>query len=244
MKNPVLTIMVSAMLITASGSVVSAANFSDTSGHWAEETIEKWVDRGLVSGYPDGTFLPDNPVTRAEFVKIITTAFDLENTNENKLLSNPYDDVDEDSWYWEYLRCADIYVPCYPLPVEYDNNKPYEENNRSGSKGFLPDTPVLRVHAAEALSEIKIVREDLTVEIPDIYKIKEDLLARFRDTEYDNLYAGLWGIPNNVQRMFKYTWLASELGIMQGNYEGVFDPYGHLTRAELVTITDRMISDR
>ena len=41
-------------------------NFSDINGHWAESTINKWKDKGIIAGYADGTFKPDNPVTRAE----------------------------------------------------------------------------------------------------------------------------------------------------------------------------------
>lgn len=38
---------------------------SDIQGHWAEQTISKWVDSGYINGYPDGTFRPDNSITRA-----------------------------------------------------------------------------------------------------------------------------------------------------------------------------------
>ncbi len=46
----------------------SAASFSDvTSGHWAYAAVEGLVDQFLAAGYPDGTFRPDEDVTRAEF---------------------------------------------------------------------------------------------------------------------------------------------------------------------------------
>ncbi|MBL8062647.1 MAG: S-layer homology domain-containing protein [Anaerolineales bacterium] len=40
--------------------------FSDVTTHWAEDFICWMKDNGLTSGYPDGTFRPDNPITRAE----------------------------------------------------------------------------------------------------------------------------------------------------------------------------------
>lgn len=49
----------------------------DIAGHWAEANINKLVDSGAIGGYPDGTFLPDNTITRAEFVSIIVKAFKL-----------------------------------------------------------------------------------------------------------------------------------------------------------------------
>ena len=42
----------------------------DITGHWAEKDIRFWLDKGLVKGYPDGSFKPDQPVTRAEICVI------------------------------------------------------------------------------------------------------------------------------------------------------------------------------
>ena len=43
----------------------------DITGHWAEEDIRWCMERGLMRGYPDGSFQPDEPVTRAELAAII-----------------------------------------------------------------------------------------------------------------------------------------------------------------------------
>lgn len=46
--------------------------FADLSqSHWAYEKIEKAVEKGLIKGYDDGTFRPDEPVTRAQFVTML-----------------------------------------------------------------------------------------------------------------------------------------------------------------------------
>jgi len=42
-------------------------NLSDIKGHWAEEDIKLVVEKGIMKGYPDGTFQPDKPLTRAEY---------------------------------------------------------------------------------------------------------------------------------------------------------------------------------
>ena len=65
-----LSIALAAMMIMASASTVSfAAGFSDLSqASWAKATIEEWAQKGLVSGYPDGTFKASNTITRAESV--------------------------------------------------------------------------------------------------------------------------------------------------------------------------------
>ena len=54
------------------------ANLTDISGHWAEDNIKALVTAGTVSGYPDGTFKPDNNITRAEFTSMLVKAFALE----------------------------------------------------------------------------------------------------------------------------------------------------------------------
>lgn len=46
----------------------------DIKGHWAEKHIQKLVDYGVVNGYPDGTFKPDNTITRAEAAAMIANA--------------------------------------------------------------------------------------------------------------------------------------------------------------------------
>ena len=48
---------------------------SDIQGHWAGSQINAWVDNGLAQGYPDGTFKPDNTISRAEFISLTNHAF-------------------------------------------------------------------------------------------------------------------------------------------------------------------------
>ena len=43
----------------------------DITGHWAEKAIRRCMERGLLRGYPDGSFQPDKPVTRAELAVIL-----------------------------------------------------------------------------------------------------------------------------------------------------------------------------
>jgi DMSO/TMAO reductase YedYZ molybdopterin-dependent catalytic subunit len=51
---------------------------TDIAGHWAENNIKRLFDLGVVTGRPDGTFKPNDNITRAEFAAILVRAFELE----------------------------------------------------------------------------------------------------------------------------------------------------------------------
>lgn len=50
----------------------SATKFSDASDNWFSKAINYVVAKGLISGYPDGTFKPNESITRAEFAQMIS----------------------------------------------------------------------------------------------------------------------------------------------------------------------------
>lgn len=61
-----------ALTLAAGLTVTNAAAFTDTEGHWAETAINKWSENyGLITGYEDGTFRPDNSITRGAFAGIL-----------------------------------------------------------------------------------------------------------------------------------------------------------------------------
>ena len=72
---------------------------TDIDGHWAEDYIDYLVGIGAISGYPDGTFRPDAPITRAEFAKVIVDAFELKGSGK------VFDDT-ADHWAKNYVAIA------------------------------------------------------------------------------------------------------------------------------------------
>ena len=63
-----------ALALAAASLVQSAAGapFSDTEGHWAQSAVEKWSgEYGVLNGYEDGSFHPDDPITRGAFAGIL-----------------------------------------------------------------------------------------------------------------------------------------------------------------------------
>ena len=73
--------------------------FSDLSGYaWAENAILKLYEKGIVSGYEDGSFKPQKEVTREEFASMIARCIGIESNAEQC-----FSDVDKDSWYAGYI---------------------------------------------------------------------------------------------------------------------------------------------
>lgn len=236
--------------------------FTDTQGHWAQESIDRVAKMGILSGYPDGTFRPGLYITRAELAKIIALAFSFppspgekERAPYSSVYEYPYtnydfpidpfetyDDLDPQAWYYPYVEKAAPYLPRYRMPVFYQSMQPYDDGKLKGH--FLPDEEAVRMHAAEALVRVEMDTQEHTLELPDIYAVQEELLRTFQDADYQELFVMHNATPaSNAVRMFKYTWLANQLGIMQGDQNGYFNPYGYVTRAEIATILDRMLTD-
>ncbi len=65
--------------VMVAGNEQKKVTLTDITGHWALEKINKLVVMGCISGYHDGTFKPDNTITRAEFATVLVKAFELEN---------------------------------------------------------------------------------------------------------------------------------------------------------------------
>ena len=64
----------------------SAERFPDTAGHWAEPYIRLAAGNGWIEGYPDGTFRPNQSITRAETVTMIDRVLERVPKDESRLL--------------------------------------------------------------------------------------------------------------------------------------------------------------
>lgn len=74
---------------------------SDIADHWAAEAIDKLVSIGAITGFPDGTYRPDNRISRAEFITVLVRALGL--TAEG----NPQEFADTaDHWAREFIAAA------------------------------------------------------------------------------------------------------------------------------------------
>ncbi|SMB87821.1 Ig-like domain (group 3) [Desulfonispora thiosulfatigenes DSM 11270] len=128
------------MILTMIPLEASAFTLSDISNHWAKNTINQWIDKNLVNGYPDGTFRPDKSITRAEFMALVNKSFGF--TNEVNI---DYVDVPKDAWYQSTVARAKAagYIGGYP------------------DASMRPENLISRQEAASIVAKIKGLNHDL-----------------------------------------------------------------------------------
>ena len=81
--------------------------FSDISGHWAREYINRAAAEGWIAGYPDGTYGPDRSITRAEVMALINEVLDRAPDADHMLDDMiHWPDNPEDAWYYEDVQEA------------------------------------------------------------------------------------------------------------------------------------------
>jgi hypothetical protein len=93
------------IIVLAAGSQVpytTQSSFSDVpNNHWALRYIEVAKEKNIISGYPDDTFRPNNPITRAEIAKMAVVAgqFTIDKSG------TPFSDI-SGNWAYEYIMTA------------------------------------------------------------------------------------------------------------------------------------------
>ncbi len=119
---------------TANYSVI----FSDVpKTYWAFSYIMEMQSRGVLNGYPNGKFYPDNTITRAEFSKIMCLAA---GKNVVAVDTTSYVDVSPYEWYARYIEAAKYYLSGYVS---------------GNTKYYYPDKKALREDIAVAMVKLK-----------------------------------------------------------------------------------------
>lgn len=128
--------------VTGNGNIVGSGNnvyFIDVpDDYWAKEQIASFAQQGIVNGYQDGSFRPQESVTREEFCKILVTAL-----GQKKLelpLEPTFSDVSEDRWSYPYVEACHNYLTGY--------------SNPNGLPTFRPEADATREDIAVALVKI------------------------------------------------------------------------------------------
>lgn len=106
-----LLLLVPSPALGASGTVVKDSNSAgqqqaaaapDYTGHWAAGDLQTWADKGLLSGYGNGVFKPDQNITRAEWVTLVNRVFNL----QTMAAANGFSDVEQGKTYYSEVMKA------------------------------------------------------------------------------------------------------------------------------------------
>ena len=106
-RGELATILTRLSVLEKTESEVTPVNFKDLAGHWAAANVRTAAANGWVTGYPDGTFRPDQYVTRAEAVTMVNRML---GRNPEVLTvttgMNTFSDNDPAEWYYIQIQEA------------------------------------------------------------------------------------------------------------------------------------------
>lgn len=173
MKKITILLALSLLFILTS-SLSFAVSFKDVSSdHWAYEVINEMNQKKILSGYPDGSFRPENSITRAEFAKILVAAIVDKDEPDGPTVS--FEDIDGAHWAYSYIEKANKYLSGYSLGGRYF---------------YFPDNPAVREDIAVALvlalnMQDEPYREDTIYRFTDKYEVSENF-KKYISIAYEN----------------------------------------------------------
>ncbi|MEF2965596.1 S-layer homology domain-containing protein [Paenibacillus sp. M1] len=231
-------------------SAFAAAAFPDVDGtkyDWAVDSISTMVEKGVVTGYKDGTFKPDKPITKAEFVHMFHKLFPEIDYSSGE----PSDFVDARK-HWANQDFAAVFngENIWPFAVNFGGVYP-------DYKFYIgPDKPLTRWDVMMLASiRTDYTKQTLHPEVEEVVSAAgqyKDIKVRPAegDDDFSVNYPVLY-ISDEYQGVLDYDgdfqdqkaeafYTITQLGIVTANEEGNLRPKEIVTRAEAVTILQRL----
>ncbi|MBP1994494.1 discoidin domain-containing protein [Paenibacillus eucommiae] len=188
--------------------------------HWAAAAIARALERGIVNGYPDGTFRPNAAITRAEFVTLLMRALKLEAESGAKV--EPKSELEPKSE-------SDAKPESGPKKLTFTDSSIIPEWARH-SVALAVDAGIIDGYSdGKFYPNNKIIRSEMAAILTKALKlpITEPYALTFADKDL----IPLWAVPY-VATVFK-------AGLMQGRDNHLFAPLAEATRAEAVFLLDQ-----
>lgn len=218
MKGPISSVVVVSVLASMMNFGVAHAQsrFSDVPSSNPYYTSIQWLtDNGVIQGYADGTYRPNNPVNRAEMLKMIFLADGNEKNADAALATATlFPDTPKSEWYAKYVALARNRGTVQGYPDGYFR----PGNNINKAEAYKI---VLKEYYNETTMGYAVSRATL----PNSMSIASDV----KSTDWFSLYVNFAGIKNF------YT-----TGYTGGNVSGnPFYPAQNLTRGQLAELIYR-----
>ena len=207
MKKIIALLVLISMLFTCS----LGSGFSDVENHWAILNIIKASNNGFFSGYPDGSFKPNNTITRLEFITIMTKLLDKTLSVDIDGYNNmfDYEDLDENSWGRPFFNKLMYYAHVFSDETAEDI-KGMNFAKKIFGENLEPNKPITREEAVALMAEFL-----------DDTKLSDDEIS-FNDIQ-NSPFIG------DIQKFCK-------TAIIKGYPDGTFKPQNNITRAEASVI--------
>ncbi|WP_409345714.1 S-layer homology domain-containing protein [Paenibacillus sp. MBLB4367] len=201
--------------------------FSDIKGHWAEQTIYRLSDEGILDGFPDGTFRPDEPVAADQFVKILLLSFTQQFPNGER------------RWTNEFVQSLS---PANRNVLEQDFRDFSFKPSTVGywAKPYIDLAGGLNLIGKNQFPDFKakLKREDVAEIV--YYTVKE---TEYLEDETFSLNAAsvIGDLQSATARQQKFIAETFAKGIMEGYPNGYFGVSRVVTRAESLAILERIV---
>lgn len=186
----------------------------DLEGHWSRDEVRALWQRGLISGYPDGSFGPDGNINRAELITLVQRTRQLlfapeAQPGEAPLPVYSFSDVSQADYYFDSL------MKMYAAGLVASSMVSQQPD---GSLRFDGMEQVLRYQAAQSLAP-------LFAALPQ---------AQTGSTQLLDMYQESPELQAAVQTLADY-------GVVRGDALGNFNPHAKITRAEIAAMLNRII---
>mgnify|MGYP000321074728 FL=1 len=188
--------------------------FTDVSDHWAKDVIVKMSDKGLIKGFGNGKFLPDENMKRSEFIAALHKTLGITvNYIKAPDINEFFGDVKNDAWFATQL---------------YDLASLNIVDDRDA---FRPDAKITREEMVNYL--INGYNYKLGIEV-DGLGIAVNELDESTDFSDDK------NIDIKYKKAVKK---ATKLGFIRGKGKNIFDPKGNATRAEALVVLEKLLDN-
>lgn len=223
MRKRIMALALSLALSFGSTIAFAEGSFSDlTEFHaWAEPQIEEMTTLGIIKGYTDGSFRPDQSITKTEALVLVSRAAGY--------ITKDYD-VFKEAAIDRYKEVVESYNSLYPNEVSFLLYKGILSENELSAyiSSDRANSPLLRYEMAELLT--KLMRA-------------EGSLAKGSEISLE--YSDAGEIPHSATAYVNYV---TNAALMQGVYdpefpdEIYFKPYSSVTRAQVAVLLHRVLN--
>jgi hypothetical protein len=158
--------LLAALLLAAALLAVPAGAYTDLGEHWSAQAVETLSAAGLINGFPDGSFRPDDTLRRGEYIKMLCLAAELEPVGNGSV-----------HWaapYWTALQALGLIdaaaIPCTPAALDQEITR-YEMASLTSAVvfGCLGESLVMVLDPAALIPDYGQVPDSLQDAVTQVY---------------------------------------------------------------------------